>query len=204
MFMVLVDAHSRWIDACIVPSITSAKTIEQLRIFFTTHGLPWKVVTNNGPSFTGEEFHSFLSSNGITHVTFAAYHPCSNGLAERAVKTLKTGIKNTPGANLQERLSRFLFTYHITQQTTTGVPQSQLLMGRSLRSCLNCLFPDVASCVENCQTRQAVQHNNFRPLRTFKVSDTGISLLPLLSGWQGQWLKLLDLCRTMFNCPLEM
>ena len=34
MFMVIVNAHSKWIDACVMSSITSAKTIEQLRIIF--------------------------------------------------------------------------------------------------------------------------------------------------------------------------
>ena len=134
-------------------SITSAKTIEQLRILFATHGLRCKVVTDNSQSFTSEEFRSFLSYNGITHITSAPYH----GLAEHAVKTLKTaGIKNTQGANLQERLSRFLFTYRITPHITTGMPPSHLLMGRSLRSRLDCLFPDVASRVENRQTRQVI------------------------------------------------
>ena len=41
-----------------------------------------------------------------------------------------------------------------------------------MRSRLDCLFPDVASRVENRQTRQAVQHNNSRPLRSFKLNDT--------------------------------
>ena len=105
-------------------------------------------------------------------MTSAPYHPSSNGLAERAVQTLKNGLKQTPGADIQEKLSRFLFTYRITPQTTTGVPPSQLLMGRCLRSRLDCLFPDVAGRVESRQTRQALQHNNSHPLRTFKVKDT--------------------------------
>ena len=171
MFMVVVDAHSKWIEACVMSSIMATKTIEQLQIIFATHGLPRRVVTDNGPSFTSDEFRSFLSYNGITHVTSAPYHPSSNGLAERAVQTLKTGLKQTPGANIQEKLSRFLFTYCITPQTTTGVTPSELLMGCGLRSRLDCLFPDVASRVESRQTRQAQQHNNSHPLRTFKVGD---------------------------------
>ena len=172
MFMVIVDAHSKWIDECVMSSITSAKTIEQLRIIFATHGFPRKVVTDNGPSFTSEEFRSFLSQNGITHVTSSPYHPSSNGLAERAVQTLKNGLKQTPGATIQGKLSKYLFTYRITPQTTTGVTPAQLLMGRSLRSRLDRLFPDVAARVESRQTRQAQQHDNSRSLRTFKVNDT--------------------------------
>ena len=50
MFMVVVDDHSKWIEACVMSSITATKTIEQLRVIFATHGLPRKVVTDNGPS----------------------------------------------------------------------------------------------------------------------------------------------------------
>ena len=69
---------------------------------FATHSLPRKVVTDNGPSFTSEEFRAFMSDNGITHVTTAPYHPLSNGLAERAVHTVKRGLKATKGDSLQE------------------------------------------------------------------------------------------------------
>ena len=64
-------------------SITTAKTIEKLRMLFANHGLPNKRVTNNGPSFTSEKFIVFMENNGIKHVTSAPYHPSSNGLAER-------------------------------------------------------------------------------------------------------------------------
>lgn len=50
MFLVLVDAHSKWIDVNHMQSILAAKTIEKLRIVFATHGLVHKVVTDNVPS----------------------------------------------------------------------------------------------------------------------------------------------------------
>ena len=101
MFLILMDAHSKWLDVHLMQSITSANTIEKLRMVFATHGLPRKVVTDNGSSL---EFRTFMSKNGITHVTTAPYHPSSNGLAERAVQTVKRGLKATKGDSLQERL----------------------------------------------------------------------------------------------------
>jgi len=172
MFLIIVDAHSKWIDAHIMRNITSATTIETLRAVFATHGLPRKVVTDNGPSFVSEEFRSFLSQNGIVHVTSAPYHPSSNGLAERAVQTVKQGLKRTTGATIQEKLSRFLFTYRITPQTTTGIPPAMLLMGRRLRSRLDRLFPDLTTRVESKQLKQAEQHDTTKPLRKFSVGDT--------------------------------
>ncbi len=171
MFLVLVDAHSKWLDVHLMSSITSAKTIEKLRLIFSTHGLPMKVVTDNGPSFTSKEFKTFMSENGIVHVTTAPYHPSSNGLAERAVQTFKQGLKRTQGATIQERLSKFLFNYRITPQTTTGIPPATLLTGRRLRSRLDRVFPDVTPRVERQQLKQAEQHDNSKPLRTFAAGD---------------------------------
>ena len=102
------------LDAHIMSSITSTKTIQVFRSVFGTHGLPQKVVTDNGPSFTSQEFQEFMQENGIKHVTSSPYHPSTNGLAERGVQTLKLGIKRTKGGSLQEKLSRFLFDYRIT------------------------------------------------------------------------------------------
>ena len=100
MFMVVVDAHSKWLEASIMSTTTATKTIEQLRIIFATHGLPRKVVTDNGPTFTSEQFRSFMSLNGIIYVTTAPYHPSSNGLAEHAVLTVKLGLKRRAGSSL--------------------------------------------------------------------------------------------------------
>ena len=51
MFLVLVDAHSKWIDVLPVQSATSTLMIEKLRVVFAVHGLPEKIVTDNGSVF---------------------------------------------------------------------------------------------------------------------------------------------------------
>ena len=91
-------------------------------------------MTDNGPSFTSDEFARFMTGNGIKHIKSAPYHPSSNGQAERAVQTLKLGIKRTQGGSIQERVSKFLFDYRITPHATTGVAPCELLMKRKLRS----------------------------------------------------------------------
>ena len=159
MYMVIVDAHSKWLDAHIMSSITSAKTIETLRAVFAVHGLPRTIVTDNGSSFTSEEFKQFVHRNGIKHVTSAPYHPSTNGQVERAVQTLKQGIKRTPGDSIQERLSKFLFDYRITPHATTGMPPCELLMNRRLRSRLDLFYPEVERKVEHCQVRQKELHD---------------------------------------------
>ena len=109
--------------------------------------------SDNGTAFTSSEFQEFLRSNGIEHLRSAPYHPSSNGLAERAVQTVKAGVKRLKGS-LEVRLSRFLFKYRVTPQATTGIAPAELLMGRRLRTHLDLLFPTVQERVQGKQREQ--------------------------------------------------
>ena len=88
MFLVVVDAHSKWPEVILVSSTTSSLTIEVLRDLFR-FGIPEQIVSDNGVQLVSEEFQAFIRSNGIGHITSAAYHPATNSLAERAVQTFK-------------------------------------------------------------------------------------------------------------------
>ena len=137
MYLILIDAHSKWIEVHITTSTTSSITIEKMRSTFVTFGIPETLVTDNGSNFTSSEFEEFLKANGIRHIKTAPYHPASNGLAERAVQTFKSGMKKLTIGSLETRVARFLFTYRITPQTTTGSSPSELLLGHRLRRPLN-------------------------------------------------------------------
>ena len=171
MYLVLVDAHSKWMEVHLMQSITASKTIESLRIIFSTHGLPRTIVTDNGPTFTSSEFAKFVSSNSIRHIKSSPYHPSTNGLAERAVQSLKQGLKRNLDFPVQERLSKFLFKYRITPHSTTDVPPSELLMGRRLRSRLDCLYPDRGERVSSQQQKQKRHHDNSKSIRYFNPGD---------------------------------
>ena len=123
-FIILVDAHSKWPEVATIPSTSSKNAIQFLRRTFATHGLPEMLVSDNGSAFTSKELQTFTSRNGIRHVKCSAYHPSTNGLAERTVQTLKEALKKTTG-DMETRLARFLFQYRITPHTTKDVrPQS--------------------------------------------------------------------------------
>ena len=170
MFMVLVDAHSKWLECHIMSSITANKTIEKLRMIFSAHGLPKKIVSDNGPTFTSHEFKQFVEKNGIKHVTSAPYHPATNGLAERAVQTVKQGLKSIEGVSIQEKLSKLLFTYRLTPHSTTGVAPAEMLFSRRPRSRLDMLLPDIKERVKQKQEIQ-MQARNKGKVRVFREGD---------------------------------
>ena len=45
MFLVAVDAHSKWPEVHVMKETTAAKTIDVLRIMFSSFGLPEQLVT---------------------------------------------------------------------------------------------------------------------------------------------------------------
>ena len=87
MFLLLIDAHSKWLEVHMTTSSTSTTTISLLRKSFASLGLPEVIVSDNATNFTSEEFEQFFKKNGVKHVKTPPYHPASNGLAERAVYT---------------------------------------------------------------------------------------------------------------------
>ena len=73
VFLIIIDAYSKWIEIHITNSATSAVTIDKLRNTFVTFGLPEIFVTNNRSNFTSTEYQEFLKSNGIRHVRTVQY-----------------------------------------------------------------------------------------------------------------------------------
>ena len=57
-FLLVVDAHSKWIEVGIVSSATSTSTIQKLRAIFSTHGLPEVIVSDNGTLLQVPNFKS--------------------------------------------------------------------------------------------------------------------------------------------------
>ena len=159
MFLVIVDAYSKWLEVMPVSSANSTQTVTALRQVFSTHGIPEVIVSDNGTPFTSFEFKTFTKSNGIRHLTSAPYHPSTNGLAERAVQTFKRAMKKSGSGELSTKLARFLFHYRTTPHSTTGQTPAELLMGRSLRTCLDLLRPNIRAKGENKQLLQKSSHD---------------------------------------------
>lgn len=93
LYMVVVDAYSKWVEVEEVSSTSSKVVLSKLRPMFARFGLPDQCVTDNGPPFTSFEFSQFLKANGIRHTLTPPYFPASNGQAENAVKTVKKRIR---------------------------------------------------------------------------------------------------------------
>lgn len=177
MFLVVVDAHSKWMDVALMRSTTAEKTISVLSWMFARNGFPREIVSDNGPQFIAEEFRAFLYQNGIKQTLTAPYHPASNGLAERAVQTLKNALKRhsleeKPGVNTEKKLCSFLLTYNSTPHSVTGVSPSELFLKRQLRTRLSMIRPDIRMAVEEKQGKMKEYRDEHVPkLREFTQGE---------------------------------
>ncbi|XP_063775454.1 uncharacterized protein K02A2.6-like, partial [Pseudophryne corroboree] len=169
MFLIAVDAHSKWPEVIKMKSTTSEKTIAVLRTIFARNGLPEQVCSDNGPKFVSMEFKKFMQDNGIKHFTSAPHHPATNGLAERFVQTFKKAIKSMHHEHLplQHKIENFLFIYRRTEHSTTGQPPAVLFMQRNLRSQWDLIKPDVRRKVHNKQFQSVYQ----KPTRFFHIGQ---------------------------------
>ena len=95
MFLIIIDTHSKWMDVHMLSTSYSFIAIEKIR--HSCFGIPKVLVSDNGTSFTSKDFQLFLAENGVVHRRTAPYHPASNGIVERAVQTLKSGLKKLTG-----------------------------------------------------------------------------------------------------------
>jgi len=77
MFLITIDAHSKWIDAKPVSAATSDATIEHLRSLFSNYGIPETLVSDNGTAFTSSKFEELMARNSIRPIKVAPYHPSS-------------------------------------------------------------------------------------------------------------------------------
>ncbi|XP_026568106.1 uncharacterized protein K02A2.6-like [Pseudonaja textilis] len=140
-FLVVVDSYSKWIDVALLPTTTTQAVVKALTRLFVTHGLPDTLVSDNGPQFTSCEFSMYVANLGIRHVLTAPFHPASNGMAERAVRSAKEALARFGQENWHSKLSRFLLSQHTTPCTSTNKSPAELLMGRRLRTTLDRLHP---------------------------------------------------------------
>ncbi|XP_013163468.1 PREDICTED: uncharacterized protein K02A2.6-like [Papilio xuthus] len=174
-YIIVVDAHSKWLEAEEIRSTSAYHTIKFLRSLFARFGLPDKLVTDNGPPFQSAEFREFCDRNMIRHITSSPYRPQGNGAAENCVKIVKKTIKKAviEGRDIHTSLYRFLMQYRNCEHATTGVAPAVALLGHRLRNRLDAMRPSTAKIVEEVQDKQI--RNSSGLARNFNVGDKILS-----------------------------
>ena len=129
-YLLLVDAHSKWVDVQLLNDLTSLSTISALRSIFKFVGLPVCIVSDNGTNFVSQEFTSFLRDNYIRHVTTPPGHHQSNGQVERVIQEFKlflsksNVVSTTSTTDRQRRTIEFCLSHNTSPMSNGAVPNA--------------------------------------------------------------------------------
>jgi len=155
MYLVIIDAYSKWIDIKKMCDISSESAIRALKEYISIWGLPHQIVTDNGPAFASEQFQEFLLHNAIKHTKIVPYHSASNEAAENAVRTFKKKFKVLLKDNMKhDALCKYLFYYRSTPHCTTEKTPAKLHLNRRFSTKLDVIKSDIRSKVEQKQSDQ--------------------------------------------------
>ena len=92
-YVIVVDYYSNYPEIAKLENTSSQQVIEKLKSIFARHGTPLTVVSDNGPQYSSRDFKEFAMKWEFNHVTSSPRYPKSNGMAERAVQTIKQLLK---------------------------------------------------------------------------------------------------------------
>ena len=90
--MITVDYYSDYFEIDRLYCTTSSAIVKHLKNHFARHGIPDKVMTDNGPNLVSDEFAKFSESWNFLHTNSLPYYRRSNGKAEAAVKDRKNTV----------------------------------------------------------------------------------------------------------------
>ncbi|KAG7567252.1 Ribonuclease H-like superfamily [Arabidopsis thaliana x Arabidopsis arenosa] len=131
--LVLTDYFSKWVEAAAYVNITQVQVRKFIwQDIICRHGLPFEIVTDNGPQFISGQFESFCEEWHIRLSRSTPCYPQGNGQAEAMNKTvlstLKKKLKSHKGAWFNE-LQSFLWAIRTTPRRATGETPFSLVYG---------------------------------------------------------------------------
>uniref|UniRef100_A0A914WMU4 RNA-directed DNA polymerase n=1 Tax=Plectus sambesii TaxID=2011161 RepID=A0A914WMU4_9BILA len=143
-WLIVIDAKSKFAFVQPMGNDTTAKrTIKALEEIFDVMGPCTTIVTDNGPPFNSKEMVDFYNKYAIDHVTAPPFHPASNGLAERFVRTFKEGMLKMKLSGQNDRLKALrsiLRDYNWSPHSTTLIAPAQMMFQRQIRTELSALL----------------------------------------------------------------
>lgn len=93
--LLVTDYYSKFFLVKEIPKGQSSSNtiIEMLKQMFSEHGIPEKMVTDNGSQYVSYAFKRFSEEWSFCHVTSSPRYPKSNGFIERQVQIVKNCIR---------------------------------------------------------------------------------------------------------------
>ena len=163
-YLLITDSYSGFIDFKPLKDLSSTCTIEILKDWFSVHGIPRILETDNGTNYSSSEFKAFSQEWMFTHQTSSPKYPKGNGLAERAVQTAKNLLRKCKISGQDLKLA--LLNFRNTPRDNLGSP-AQRLYSRRMRTTIPItekllkpeVMTDTSECLEAARQKQKYYHD---------------------------------------------
>ncbi|GMF41059.1 unnamed protein product [Phytophthora fragariaefolia] len=145
--LVFVDYFTRWAEAFAVGALASLTFVDAMvNGSVSRHGVPSRLLSDNGRNFTSDVAKSFYQTLGIKKLFGAAYHPQTQGLVERFNGTFIGMLRlhvDKAQTDWVVYLPRVLFTYRTAYHEALGDTPFFTLYGRDPVLPLDVAFPNL-------------------------------------------------------------
>ena len=159
-YLVMVDYFSNFIElANLEGNTTASNVIRHIKQNVARYGIMDTLMSDNGPQYSCKEFAEFTDTYHIKHVTSSPQHPQCNGLAEKAVQTVKNILKKCQATGEDIHLA-LLDLRNTPRDGEIGSPM-QRLMGRRAQTQL----PSVESLLKQETVNPETVHDKLMQYR---------------------------------------
>ena len=163
-YLITTDYHSNYFEFDLLSDLSSNATIVKLKGQFARHGIPERLVSDNGPQFTSEVFRMFAKTWGFTHETISPGNSQANGAAEAAVKIFKNILRKCLPVGDDPFIG--LLNYRNTPTAGLNTSPAQRLLGRRTRSLLPMNDSKFETKVDSAQEAQLKEDKRARDLNS--------------------------------------
>ena len=133
--LVITDRFSKIARAIPMSSTTAGAVANAfMEHWICPYGIPTYILTDNGPQFVAKIFDHLVTMLGVSHLRTTAYHPQTNGQAERYNRTLVTRLIHYVSEH-QNDWDQFVqpltYAYNTQVHRTTGFAPFELTLARA-------------------------------------------------------------------------
>lgn len=193
--LTIIDKFSKFAAAYTLPARNSLHVIKSLKCFMSLHGIPQKIITDQGAEFLSTIFQDFCKQYDVQLHTTSFQQSSSNAPVERLHSTLteiyRIIFDKRKTRDHEEILNETLITYNNAVHSATNLTPYELFYGRTykfknlnyrnvheyldrLHEFQNKLFPEVRNYVEQHVTKNIDKLNKKRET-PFTVKEGSIA-----------------------------
>nr|CAI5851064.1 unnamed protein product [Callosobruchus analis] len=133
-FLTIIDSFSKYAQAYHITSLSGTEIADNLIFFFSHHGVPSQIITDNGTEFKNTVITELLALHKIKLHFISPNHPNSNGLIERFHSTIIEHLRllNTEGFQktpIKMKMLYAVLAYNHTVHSVTKLKPIDIING---------------------------------------------------------------------------